>query len=125
MWIFLITEIMFFGGMFLAYTVYRSQYSYVFAVASSSMNVYLGALNTVVLLCSSFTMVMALRSAQLGLRKSTVSYLFFTLILGLPFLGVKVFEWSEKFREHHVPGMAGFHLEGVPPDQQGQSQLFL
>jgi len=124
MWIFLITEIMFFGGMFLAYTVYRAEYSYAFAVASSSMNVYFGAFNTVVLLCSSFTMVMAVRSAQLGLRKGTVVYLFLTLILGLAFLGVKVFEWSEKFREHHIPGMAGFHLDGVPPDQQGQAQLF-
>ena len=47
-----------------------------------------------------------------------------TLILGLAFMGVKVFEWGEKFREHHIPGMAGFHLEGVPPDQQGQAQLF-
>jgi cytochrome c oxidase subunit 3 len=59
MWIFLITEVMFFGGLFLAYTVYRHLYPDVFAIASSSMNVYYGAANTVVLLCSSLTMVLA------------------------------------------------------------------
>jgi cytochrome c oxidase subunit 3 len=124
MWIFLITEIMFFGGMFLAYTVYRSSYPDVFAVASSSMNVYMGAINTVVLLCSSFTMVMAVRAAQLGNRRGTVLFLIFTLLLGLAFLGVKAFEWGEKFQEHHIPGMANFHLEGIALGQQGQAQLF-
>ena len=64
MWIFLITEVMFFGGMFLAYSVYRSAYPMVFALASSSLDVYLGAANTVVLLCSSLTMVLAVRASQ-------------------------------------------------------------
>jgi cytochrome c oxidase subunit 3 len=124
MWIFLITEIMFFGGMFLAYTIYRSSYPDVFAVASSSLNVYIGAFNTVVLLCSSFTMVMAVRAAQLGNRRAIVLFLILTLILGFMFLGIKGYEWNEKFQEHHIPGMAGFHLEGVPLEQQGQAQLF-
>jgi hypothetical protein len=82
MWGFLITEIMFFGGMFLAYTLYRSTYPHIFAVASSSLNVYIGAFNTVVLLCSSFTMVMAVRAAQLGQRKAIILFLILTLILG-------------------------------------------
>jgi cytochrome c oxidase subunit 3 len=123
MWIFLITEIMFFGGMFLAYTIYRSSYPHVFAVASSTLNVYIGAANTVVLLCSSFTMVMAVRAAQLGSRKAIVVFLILTLLLGLVFLGVKAYEWNEKFQEHHVPG-ATFHMEELPAEQQGQAQLF-
>ena len=121
MWVFLITEVRFFGGMFLAYTVYRSLYSHVFAVASSSLNAVIGAINTAVLLCSSFTMVLAVRAAQLGQRKAIIVFLILTLILGLTFLGVKAFEWNEKFEEHHIPGPS-FHLEGV--DLQGPAQLF-
>jgi cytochrome c oxidase subunit 3 len=123
MWIFLITEIMFFGGMFLAYTIYRATYPTVFAVASSTLNVYIGAANTVVLLCSSLTMVLAVRAAQLGQRKAIVLFLILTLILGFVFLGVKAYEWNEKFQEHHVPG-ATFHMEELAPEQQGQAQLF-
>jgi cytochrome c oxidase subunit III len=123
MWIFLITEIMFFGGMFLAYTVYRGAFPMVFAVASSSLDVILGAANTVVLLCSSFTMVLAVRAAQLGQRRAIIVFLILTLLLGGVFLGVKAYEWRDKFEEHHIPG-ATFHLEGVAPDQQGHAQLF-
>jgi cytochrome c oxidase subunit 3 len=121
MWIFLITEIMFFGGMFLAYTIYRSTFPNVFALASTSLNVYIGAANTVVLLCSSFTMVLAVRAAQLGQRKAIVWFLILTLILGGVFLVVKGFEWHEKFVEHHIPGPS-FHLEGTT--EQGHAQLF-
>jgi len=123
MWIFLITEIMFFGGMFLAYTVYRSAYPNVFAVASTSLNVYIGAANTIVLLCSSLTMVLAVRAAQLGQRRAIVLFLILTLALGFVFLGVKAYEWNEKFEEHHIPGHS-FHLEGLAPELQGQAQLF-
>jgi cytochrome c oxidase subunit III len=121
MWVFLITEIMFFGGMFLAYTVYRNLYPHVFAVASSSLNAVIGAINTAVLLCSSFTMVLAVRAAQLGQRKAIIIFLILTLILGLTFLGVKAYEWNEKFVEHHIPGPS-FHLDGV--GEQGPAQLF-
>ena len=123
MWIFLITEVMFFGGLFLAYTVYRRAYPEIFAIASGSLNVYIGAANTVVLLCSSLTMVLAVRAAQLGKSKAIVLFLILTLILGGVFLGVKAYEWNEKFVEHHVPG-ASFHFEGLAPDQQGHAQLF-
>jgi cytochrome c oxidase subunit 3 len=123
MWIFLITEIMFFGGMFLAYSVYRSTYFTIFALASSSLDLIVGAANTVVLLCSSFTMVLAVRAAQLGQKKAIVVFLILTLLLGGVFLGVKAYEWNKKFEEHHIPG-ANFHLEGVAPDQQGHAQLF-
>ncbi len=121
MWIFLITEVMFFGGMFTAYTVYRRAYSDAFAVASASLNVTIGAINTAVLLVSSFTMVMAVRAAQLGQRRMIVLFLVATLIFGGVFLGVKAYEWNEKFEQHHVPGPS-FHLDGVP--QQGHAQLF-
>lgn len=121
MWVFLITEVMFFGGMFLTYTIYRALYPHVFALASSSLNVYIGAANTVVLLCSSYTMVMAVRSAQLGKRNAIVLFLILTLILGFVFLGVKAYEWDQKFVEHHVPGPS-FHFEGT--GEQGHAQLF-
>ena len=123
MWLFLITEVMFFGGMFLVYTIYRSIYPHVFAVASSSLKVYIGAANTVVLLCSSFTMVLAVRAAQLGQRRAIVLFLILTLILGGIFLGVKAYEWNEKFEEHHIPG-AHFHFEGMSADEQAHAQLF-
>jgi cytochrome c oxidase subunit III len=123
MWIFLITEVMFFGGLFLAYTVYRHLYSEVFAIASTTLNVYIGAANTVVLLCSSLTMVLAVRAAQLGQKKAIILFLVLTLILGGVFLGVKAYEWNEKYEEHHIPGLS-FHLEGVTPGEQGHAQLF-
>ena len=121
MWIFLITEVMFFGGLFLAYTVYRRWYPEIFAVASNSLNVYIGAANTVVLLCSSFTMVMAVRAAQLGKREAIILFLILTLILGGVFLGVKAYEWNQKFEEHHVPGATIF-FEGI--SRQGPAQIF-
>jgi cytochrome c oxidase subunit 3 len=121
MWIFLVTEIMFFGGMFLAYAVYRSIYPNVFSTASNTLNVVIGAVNTGVLLCSSFTMVLAVRSAQIGNRKALIVFLILTMLFGGVFLGVKAYEWNEKFVEHHVPGPT-FHLEGTP--MQGQAQLF-
>jgi cytochrome c oxidase subunit III len=121
MWIFLITELMFFGGMFLMYTVYRLVYPEVFAIASSTLNAPLGALNTAVLLCSSFTMVLAVRASQLGARKAICVFIILTVLLGGVFLGVKAVEWTEKFHHHHIPG-ASFHLEGTP--QQGPAQLF-
>jgi cytochrome c oxidase subunit III len=121
MWIFLITEIMFFGGMFLAYAIYRAHYPDVFSAASSTLNVVLGAVNTAVLLCSSFTMVLAVRAGQLGQRRAVAIFLILTLLLGLAFLGVKGVEWHDKYVEHHVPGPF-FHMEGTT--LQGESQLF-
>ena len=123
MWIFLVTEIMFFGGMFTAYTAYRAWYPNVFAVASTSLNAIIGAVNTAVLLCSSFTMVMAVRAASMSASKALIVFLILTMILGMAFLGIKAYEWTEKFHEHHVPGPT-FHLEGESPAGQGQAQLF-
>jgi cytochrome c oxidase subunit III len=122
MWVFLITEIMFFGGMFLAYTLYRSTYPSVFGVASSSLNLPIGATNTCVLLLSSFTMAMAVRAGQLGNKKAIIWFLIITMLFGLTFLGIKAYEWTEKFLEHHVPAQANFHLEGT--QLQGQAKIF-
>jgi len=125
MWVFLITEIMFFGGMFLAYTIYRTTFPNVFGLASASLNLPIGATNTCVLLLSSFTMVMAVRAAQLGQKRMIIFFLIFTMLFGFAFLGIKAYEWTEKFEEHHVPAQASFHLEGVTgPDQQGHAKLF-
>jgi len=123
MWIFLITELMFFGGMFMAYTIYRQMYPHVFAVTSSSLDAALGAANTCVLLLSSFTMVMGVRSGQLGKRKAIVMWLIITLIFGCAFLGIKGVEWNNKFVEHHVPG-TDFHFEGLSQGEQGHAQIF-
>ena len=121
MWVFLVTEVMFFGGMFCAYTVYRSLYPATFGRASSSLDVVLGAANTAVLICSSLTMVLAVHYARLGRRRLIVLFLILTILIGGVFLGVKAYEWREKFVEHHVPGPS-FHLDGEP--MQGQAQLF-
>ena len=120
MWIFLVTEIMFFGGAFLAYTIYRWKFQDTFAYASSTLNATIGAVNTAVLLCSSFTMVLAVRASQLGNRKALVVFLILTMVLGSAFLGVKAFEWHDKYVEHHVPG-PNFHWEGANP---GQASIF-
>ncbi len=104
MWVFLITEVMFFGGMFGAYTVYRNLYPEAFASTSHFMNVTIGAINTGVLIFSSFTMVLAVRSAQLGQKRALIAFLVLTLILGCVFLSLKYVEYSEKWVDHHIPG---------------------
>jgi len=96
MWLFLVTEIMFFGGMFCAYLIYRLKYFNDFAAASQSIDVRWGALNTAVLLVSSFTMAMAVRCAQLGKQKLLVVFLLFTMLFGATFLGVKAKEYYDK-----------------------------
>jgi cytochrome c oxidase subunit 3 len=104
MWTFLITEIMFFGGLFLGYIVYRSLYSHAFAEASRLLDYRLGAINTAILICSSLTMVLGVRAAQLGKRRTLVIFLVLTMFLGSAFLVNKGFEYAHKFQEHLVPG---------------------
>ncbi len=104
MWVFLVTEIMFFGGMFLAYTLYRSKYPYAFASASNHLSLPLGAVNTVVLILSSFTMALAVYSAQIGKRRGQVICLSLTIVLGLTFLGIKAVEYHEKYVDRLIPG---------------------
>jgi cytochrome c oxidase subunit 3 len=104
MWVFLLTEILFFGGLFMAYMLYRVWYFDAFAVASRSLDIFWGGLNTAVLIASSLTMAMAVRCAQTNQRMATVNWLILTMILGGVFLGVKVIEYADKFEHHHVPG---------------------
>jgi len=104
MWVFLLTEILFFGGLFAAYMVYRIWYFDAFAEASRSLSLFWGGLNTAVLIGSSLTMAMAVRCAQTNKRSATVNWLILTMILGTVFLGVKVIEYADKFEHHHVPG---------------------
>lgn len=104
MWVFLATEILFFGGMFMAYIAYRWLYPEAFALASQKMDLWLGTINTAVLLTSSLTMALAVRASQLGERKGTVLLLAATMVLGTIFLGIKGVEYYHKFVEHLVPG---------------------
>jgi cytochrome c oxidase subunit 3 len=104
MWIFLVTEIMFFGGLFGAYLIYRNLYYPAFVAGSNSIDLKLGAVNTVVLICSSLTMAMAVHSAALGARKLLIAFLVGTLLLGGIFLGIKGVEYYQKYEEHHIPG---------------------
>ena len=104
MWIFLVTEIMFFGGMFLAYTLYRNMFPAAFAAASNHLDITLGAVNTGVLILSSFTMAMAVYFTQVGKQRPQVLCLVLTLALGLTFLGIKAVEYHDKYEDKLIPG---------------------
>jgi cytochrome c oxidase subunit III len=104
MWVFLVTEVMFFGGLFMAYLVYRTWYPQAFAEGSRHLDVTLGGINTVILIASSLTMAMAVYAGQQGNRKGQLVYLTLTLLFGFGFLGIKAVEYAEKFRDHLVPG---------------------
>jgi cytochrome c oxidase subunit 3 len=120
MWTFLVTEILFFGGLFAAYSLYRSLFPEAFRAASHTLDIRLGAFNTAVLIGSSLTMALAVRGGQTGRPKVTFAMLLGTLALGSTFLGVKAVEYADKFHHHHVPGPS-FHFEG--PDAP-HAQLF-
>jgi len=103
MWVFLVTEIMFFGGLFAGYTIYRSLYLEGFVAGSHILNIKLGATNTAVLIASSFTMAMAVHSAQKGRRRAVMGFLLLTMLLGFTFLGIKCVEYHDKYVEHLIP----------------------
>ncbi len=103
-WLFLVTEVMFFGGLFTAYAVYRAQNPEAFAAASQHLNVMLGAINTAVLIGSSLTVVLAVWAAEHGKRKALAFWLIATILLGCVFLGIKYMEYAHKWHEHLVPG---------------------
>jgi cytochrome c oxidase subunit 3 len=114
MWWFLATEVMFFGGLFCAYLVYRLKFFGDFGAASKTLDVRLGAINTAVLICSSLTVVFAVWAAQTGRRKMLLVNLVITLVLGFTFLGIKAVEYREKFEKHHVPGASFEFHEKIP-----------
>ena len=120
MWVFLVTEVLFFGGLFAAYSIYRAWYPDAFAYASHELDITLGTINTTVLITSSLTMALAVHSAQLGDRTRLILFLVLTMVLGTVFLGIKGVEYYEKFAEHHVPGPS-FQFE---PEYFRHAQIF-
>jgi len=120
MWVFLVTEVMFFGGMFAGYAVYRFRYHEAFMAGSNHLDILLGGINTAVLILSSLTMAMAVHAAQLSKRRALMVYLVLTMLLGSAFLGIKAVEYSHKFHQHLVPG-PHFAFEGADPQH---AQLF-
>ena len=115
-WVFLATEVMFFGGMFTGYTVYRNLYPLAFSLASRHLEVSLGTASTVVLIGSSLTMALAIRAAQVGRWRLQIGYLIATMLLGSMFLVVKGIEYHYTWVDHLMPGpgfdVAAFGLEG-------------
>lgn len=114
MWMFLITEVLLFGGIFLGYVVYRIKFHDAFVAASEHLGQsvfglqhvpFLGGINTVVLLGSSFTMALAVRASQLGQTKHLVRYLGLTLLLGAIFLGIKAYEYTHDWHLGLIPGI--------------------
>lgn len=117
MWVFLASELLFFGSLFTAYAVYRLLYPEIVTAAARESNVWYGTANTAILMTSSFTMALAARTGEVGLRRVAMWGLVLTIGLGLAFLAVKGFEYAEDIRRHLVPG-PDFRLE------QPAAQLF-
>lgn len=116
MWAFLITEILFFGGLFAGYAEYRNRYHDAFVAGSHHLDIVLGTINTAVLIASSLTMAMGVHAAQLGKRKKIALFLLLTIVLGLVFLGIKAVEYTHKYHEGLIPG-PGFALQGADKQQ--------
>jgi cytochrome c oxidase subunit III len=114
MWVFLGTEIMFFGGLFSAYTIYRALYLPAFEFGSRLLNVRLGTTNTAVLIASSLTMALAVHSAQTGKRKALIAFLLITMMFGLAFLGIKFDEYAQHWHHFLVPGLRFAPKEALP-----------
>lgn len=116
-WVFLATEVLFFGGLFLSYTVYRFLYGEAFKIAAHETDVFYGTLNTAILLTSSLTMAMAGRGSEAGFRRMTLWCLVATAGLGSAFLVVKGFEYHDDIAKGLVPGPAF-------PLHPAQTQIF-
>lgn len=120
MWVFLATEVMFFGGLFTGYMVLRLLYADTFAEASQHLDFIAGTVNTFILLTSSFSMALSVRAAKLGKNFAIFFFLLITIMLGTAFLGIKFYEYYLKFQEGLIP-TASFVYEGENP---GQARLF-
>ena len=118
MWLFLLTEIMFFGGLFTAYLIYRNWYYPAFVAGSHQLNIFWGSLNTLLLISSSFTMAMGVWSAETKRKNGLIWSLIATLILGIGFLGIKTIEYTEKYEKHHIPGHTFSYQNFVNPTQE-------
>jgi cytochrome c oxidase subunit 3 len=140
MWLFLLTEIMFFGGLFFAYLLYRNWYYDAFVSASNYLSVPLGGTNTAILITSGFFMALAVWAAEVRKKQILVWTLVLTTLFGLAFIGIKYVEWHDEWVHHHVPG-AGFDASEfinppidaktgkpvgnpLPPDVAQHTQIF-
>jgi cytochrome c oxidase subunit 3 len=104
MWLFLLSEILLFGGLFIVYSAYRARYAVDFHAASQELSRFDGTLNTAILLTSSLTAALAISSVQeLNKRRRALLFLGITIACGLAFLVVKYFEWSAKFEHGLYP----------------------
>ena len=115
MWIFLVTEILMFGGLFVAYIIYRSWHPDLFYLAAKELDTALGATNTVVLIASSLTIALAIRAVQLDKIKAAINYMAATVALAGTFMVIKYFEYTDKFAKGIYPG-AGYTYDGIAHD---------
>ena len=122
MWTFLVTEIMFFGGMFLVYVLYRSMYSNAWAQMSLELDFWWGGLNTAVLLVSSFFVAMAVRCAQLKRIRAQLNYIGLTIVCACIFLVVKAIEYTGKWEHNLFPNWAFIAPDGI---EAGPARLFM
>jgi cytochrome c oxidase subunit III len=130
MWVFLATEVMFFGAIFTALGIYRMLYAEAFEKASEKLNWIIGGTNTLVLLTSSLTVVLAVHFARHGSRRALVTCLALTALLGTAFLGLKGVEYYIDYQENLIPGWRfsaeeWIEQEGLTVEQVGQVKLFL
>ena len=112
MWFFLFTELLLFGGLFIVYSVYRYRNATAFHLAAQELSVFIGTINTIILLVSSTTIAMSITAIRKQNKKFAVLLLGLTIILGLAFLVNKYFEWGEHFKEHIYPGSSILALRG-------------
>ncbi len=136
MWLFLLTEIMFFGGLFFAYLLYRNWYYDAFVAASNQLSVPLGAANTAILISSGFFMALAVWASEVRKKAMLVVFLILTILFGVAFLGIKAVEYHEKYEKHHIPGASfdasqfinpsayGLNEKPLPPDMAQKTQMF-
>ncbi len=136
MWLFLLTEIMFFGGMFFAYLLYRNWYYDAFVAGSNQLSIPWGTTNTIILITSGFCMALAVWASEVRNKRLLVIFLWLTTVFGLAFLGVKTVEYKDKWDHHHIPG-ASFSISEfvhppadavdqhpLPPDMAQKTQVF-
>jgi cytochrome c oxidase subunit 3 len=112
MWLFLFTEMLLFGGLFVVYSVYRYRNPMAFHLAAHELSVAIGTINTIILLISSSTIAMSITALQKQNKKLALLLLGTTVILGLAFLVNKYFEWGEHIKEHIYPGSPVLALRG-------------
>ncbi|MCH8523006.1 MAG: cytochrome c oxidase subunit 3 family protein [Balneolales bacterium] len=121
MWIFLVTEVLFFGGLFVAYIVYRAWNPELFYMSAKELSTMMGAINTIVLIGSSLTIALAVRAAQLNQQANISKYLLVTIFLACVFLVIKYFEYTSKFAVGILPGEL-YTYEGI--DHPGAAIFF-